>query len=756
MIYELVYTSAPSGLRPGSSGYCTVQSSRGIAAPTVDLLESLSGYRHVFTPGTPEASRNPVNFGHYLLRISGRTEHVLSRVSDCELDYSGRSNKLAHHVVVDSCDSIPAGPAWLLGYEGWMVDRWDGTVCYLETLREPPEETRPQAPCFAWQQATGDAGWGGVLAEAFLANPKRKTFVIYEPGTNVLALFDEAISLLPRERRWDVTFTTYGAAMPATVDCAWTGLVAGSKDVQLSRRFVDALRIDLTAPLELATGGRLVEMARTGTVAPPPRRADDPATAPPPHPHTPAEGADAPVRLAEQRGDEPIVLRPLPSRRPAPPPLARRPQQPRSTFLWYLVGVAAVCLVVGLATTWVVVSQLVPQLEQVAVIDAEPAGNEADDMPDDSRASEVRTSKEPKTPAGSSETENRELLRTDRESDAAETANEPPAGDMSEETSEAGTAVVAETTPAEGASRDSVASEAMSKPEPEPEPVVVEEPPVPEVVYALQPTDVTSEEPQMLELPDGWDRGLGEIQEVRVLLPVTEEEKQWEGISFELHTLDGGTAYEVDITDLDEFDDPFSIARVVFSASKSRITYESRTQSPTRTHDAVLESMALLVRGAEGSRVLAVRSPQSVTLSATGTKDGRRFLVQYDAQTQHPLRLLDGFAWSADQITFGIHDTEVTTRPAKRLQPRQRASLDLLLPQKVVPAGTRIVKARCALAPQKRSFRIDASLDPSPESIATLRSNAQTKRIGIEEWWNTFKRFTKGNDASTLDIDNID
>ncbi|HCS51626.1 MAG TPA: hypothetical protein DIW81_08550, partial [Planctomycetaceae bacterium] len=67
MIYELVYTSAPAGLRPGSSGYCTVQSSRGIPAPTVDLLESLSGYRHVYTAGTPEAAKNPVNYGHYLL-----------------------------------------------------------------------------------------------------------------------------------------------------------------------------------------------------------------------------------------------------------------------------------------------------------------------------------------------------------------------------------------------------------------------------------------------------------------------------------------------------------------------------------------------------------------------------------------------------------------------------------------------------------------------------------------------------------------
>ena len=126
MIYELLYTSAPAGLRPGSSGYCTVQSSRGIPAPTVDLLESLSGYRHVYTAGTPEAAHNPVNFGHYVLRVQGRSQHVLSRVSDCPLDHTGRSNKIGHHMVVDNPDGIPAGPAWLMQQPGWMIDRWDG------------------------------------------------------------------------------------------------------------------------------------------------------------------------------------------------------------------------------------------------------------------------------------------------------------------------------------------------------------------------------------------------------------------------------------------------------------------------------------------------------------------------------------------------------------------------------------------------------------------------------------------------------
>ncbi len=282
MSYEILYTSAPSGLKPGSSGYCTVQGSRGIPAPAVDLLESLSGYRHVFTPGSPDATHNPVNWGHYLIRIAGRVEHVLSRVGDCELDYTGRSNKLAHHLVVDAptTATLPGGPAWFLSRPGLMYDQWDGTVSHLGTPRIPPPERRTAGQCAAWGGATGDAGWGGVLAEAFLAAPERKVFVVYAPGTNVLALFEEAIALLPEHRRWDVTFATYGAALPKTVDCLWSGIVAGSPEVAQSHRFVNALRIDLTIRPSRASGGPLVELARTGVSSTPSRSSTRPSLSP--------------------------------------------------------------------------------------------------------------------------------------------------------------------------------------------------------------------------------------------------------------------------------------------------------------------------------------------------------------------------------------------------------------------------------------------------------------------------------------------
>lgn len=96
MIEELIYTSAPQGLKPGSSGFTTVASTAGMASNLANLLESLSGYRHLADPGTAGAKQNPVIFSHLKGRVGGRNLNILSRIADAGLDYSGRTNKLAH------------------------------------------------------------------------------------------------------------------------------------------------------------------------------------------------------------------------------------------------------------------------------------------------------------------------------------------------------------------------------------------------------------------------------------------------------------------------------------------------------------------------------------------------------------------------------------------------------------------------------------------------------------------------------------
>ena len=78
MSQELLYTSAPQGLKPGSRGFCTVLSTQGMSAPLAAAVESLSGYRPIYPASDERASRNPVVFSHLKMQAAGRTWHVLS------------------------------------------------------------------------------------------------------------------------------------------------------------------------------------------------------------------------------------------------------------------------------------------------------------------------------------------------------------------------------------------------------------------------------------------------------------------------------------------------------------------------------------------------------------------------------------------------------------------------------------------------------------------------------------------------------
>ncbi|MDG2013861.1 MAG: hypothetical protein P8J33_10165, partial [Pirellulaceae bacterium] len=169
MIEELIYTSVPKGLKPGTKGYCTVAASQGMAQNLARLLESLSGYRHVFTAGSSEAVNNPVNHSYLTANVGGKKYSVVSRVSDTALDYSGRSNKLAHHIVFDASDRPAAGPAWLLGRDELFRKSWQGDPQYLSP-RSLPQGSVPLSRCNYWEQIAKDAGWAGELAKGLQQN----------------------------------------------------------------------------------------------------------------------------------------------------------------------------------------------------------------------------------------------------------------------------------------------------------------------------------------------------------------------------------------------------------------------------------------------------------------------------------------------------------------------------------------------------------------------------------------------------------
>ena len=267
MTYEILYTSAPQGLKPGSFGFCTVAASEGIPPPLLQRLESLSGYRHLYPPGHPRAALNPVNYAHLVVQVGGRRLHVLSRIADAGWDYSQRTNKLAHHVVLEESECIPPGPAWLLAQPGFCLTQFSGSPRVLPPSRPlPPGELLP-ARCVMWEQVTGDAGWAGVLVRQALEK-KQSAYLIFREGMELLPLLLEAQALLPPKERWEVTFSTYYTRLPPGVDCLWRCVLTGSAEAQEAQTARSALVLDLTRPLGPAPDDPWTQAARDGLPAP--------------------------------------------------------------------------------------------------------------------------------------------------------------------------------------------------------------------------------------------------------------------------------------------------------------------------------------------------------------------------------------------------------------------------------------------------------------------------------------------------------
>jgi hypothetical protein len=263
MSQEIIYTSAPSGIKPGSRGFCTVVATHGMAKNLTDQLEELSGYRHLFLSG-PEAAKNPVVFSHVRVPTGGRPYHILSRVSDAGLDYTQRTNKLAHHVALDTGELPAAGPAWLLLQPGWMAAGWSGAPHVRPAGPVVPAGDVRAAPCRAWQRVAGDAGWAGVVAGELSGDSRKPIVVVYRAGVEMLPLVAEVVAMLPAARRWSVTFSTYVTKLAPTIDCRWRFFVDGTPEAESALRQAGALVLDLRRPLGKPAEAPHVAAARTG------------------------------------------------------------------------------------------------------------------------------------------------------------------------------------------------------------------------------------------------------------------------------------------------------------------------------------------------------------------------------------------------------------------------------------------------------------------------------------------------------------
>lgn len=322
MIYELLVTSAKRALQAGRSGFAAVMRTRGMHPELQSRLEALSGYRHLFPQGDP---RNPVIMAHSVIDSVAGNFSVFSRTVDAGSDYSGRSNKLSHHLALDASElrnaarSSPAATLQWLQRNGRFASGWEGDPREQEPVSPivfPPSEP---AKCAAWETVGGDAGWAGVLVDRTLKGVS--TWIIVPADVDPVGLLIEAMALMEPSKRWAVSFTTHAMSDTGFI---WKVAAEGSAEAKVAREQNPAAVIDLTRPTRAGDEGPYAQAAR-GLSAVPWKRsvAAKPVASNSSSSHVRTSGGSTGGTAAAFH--HPEATGTPPAMRPAPPPLIKPP-----------------------------------------------------------------------------------------------------------------------------------------------------------------------------------------------------------------------------------------------------------------------------------------------------------------------------------------------------------------------------------------------------------------------------------------------
>ncbi|MFL2870681.1 MAG: hypothetical protein ACJZ8O_08005 [Pirellulaceae bacterium] len=268
MVHQIIYTSVPRGLAPGSKGYCTVVASNGMAPALQRQLEALSHYDHIHPPNTANDGLNPTNFQYSKTSFGGKQLYVLTRVSDAGLDYSRRSNLLAHHVALEPDECNVAGPAALL--ESLLlpptVKKWEKPPQRLD-IPSIPNLSCPTSPMMSHSSLGVKPELVGEIAGRLINSTQQIVTVLYrqEQHSHLLALVTDVFWLLAPRDRWNTTFSTYYSADVQNTDCRLRFIPHGTPNAE--RALLDPGTIDLDQNMtvldsEMVRAAR--EAAKTG------------------------------------------------------------------------------------------------------------------------------------------------------------------------------------------------------------------------------------------------------------------------------------------------------------------------------------------------------------------------------------------------------------------------------------------------------------------------------------------------------------
>ena len=237
-MYELVNTSVPNGLIPGTHGFATVAMTKGMPDVIRTRVENYCAYPHRTSAHDGSYfTDNPVNWFHLTLPNEG---HVIGRTAPSDFDYTGRTNRLARTIVFKSGEMPAAGGVAALRIAGsHLIEKWSGEPRMLQPDKalaakffaaDRGTDPRPQN----WIALFGERGEELARRTAiFVAHNAAgrgkslyfKTSTKWDAdGTKLLGLFGDLIALMPDNIAPLVAFSTFSPCVPGGTVCHLRGI----------------------------------------------------------------------------------------------------------------------------------------------------------------------------------------------------------------------------------------------------------------------------------------------------------------------------------------------------------------------------------------------------------------------------------------------------------------------------------------------------------------------------------------------------
>jgi hypothetical protein len=254
MAFQMVYTSVRSGLVAGRSGFCTAARHREIKESLVARLEDFSAQ---YDRGIAAGGTLPVVYQHRIVTIRDQRHHVLMRLGDAGNDYTGRTNHIAHCLVVEPSEiaGLPISPAeaiLALSQRGFWRSHYDEPARFFGAGELIDLGSLPRSaslPAARWRERTGSSANAAQLFDS--GAPVDAGIALAGTGeadaAGILALFAESLLLLDPGRSsgaalWSVPFTTVLQSSAERSQFRWCGIVADSgpaaQEVRAGRRIL--------------------------------------------------------------------------------------------------------------------------------------------------------------------------------------------------------------------------------------------------------------------------------------------------------------------------------------------------------------------------------------------------------------------------------------------------------------------------------------------------------------------------------------